>query len=543
MSENKNNPAQYVRIGTRYRANRVDEQYDTVIIGSGIGGLVAGTLLAEQGQKVLILEQHYTAGGFTHSYFNKGYEWDVGVHYIGDMGHPRTTLRRIFDRVSREQLKWAPMDPVYDRIILGDSAYDLHAGEAEFKAALLDHFPDQGPAIDEYLQRIKACKRAMPGFVMPRLMPELVGKLTGPLARLRRPADFNRTTAEVMAECVPDPTLRAVLTGQWGDYGLPPAQSSFMMHALVASHYMRGGYYPVGGASRIAATIVDTLRQYGGDAMVYADVDKVLTENGKATGVRMKDGHVIRARHVISNAGVLSTWHNLLEDEARQALGWDKHFEKVRPSMGHLGLYIGLNQDAETLGLPKTNLWIYPGADHDVQVSDFVQRNTDDFPVVYISFPSAKDPDWNNRFPGKATIEIVAPTHWEEYARWLGTPWGKRGEDYEAFKARLSERLLEVLFRHVPQARDAIDYHELSTPLSTQYFCRYDQGEIYGLDHTPQRFEQGWLRPKTRLPGFYMAGQDVMTAGVGGAAISGVLAAVSVLGLNRAGSVLKLLGG
>ncbi len=543
MTSKPHNPAQYVRIGTRYRPNRLpDESWDTIVIGSGTGGLVAATLLAEQGQKVLVLEQHYTAGGFTHSYYNEGYEWDVGVHYIGDMGHPRTTLRRIFDRVSREQLKWAPMDPVYDRIVLGDKAYDLVAGEEAFRENLLRHFPGEAAAIDDYLQRIRRVKKAMPGFVMPRLLPEIVGTITSPLLRFKRPADFNRVTADVMADCVRNPELRAVLTGQWGDYGLPPAQSSFMIHSLVATHYLRGGYYPVGGSSRIAATIVDTLRQYGGDVLTYADVARVLVENGRAVGVRMQDGTEIRARNVISNAGVMTTWHHLLDEDSRRTLGWDRHFRKVKPSMGHLGLYIGLNRTAEELGLPKTNYWVYPGPDHDGNVSRFVQRQTDALPVVYISFPSAKDPDWNNRFPGKATIEIVAPTHWEDYVKWNGTQWGKRGEDYEAFKAEMSEKLLSVLYQHFPQVREAVDYHELSTPLSTQYFCRYDQGEIYGLDHTPTRFEQDWLRPKTRLPGLYLTGQDIMTAGVGGAAVAGVVTAAAVLGLKKAAPVLKLLG-
>ena len=140
----------------------------------------------------------------------------------------------------------------------------------------------------------------------------------------------------------------------------------------------------------------------------------------------------------------MTTWHHLLDEDSRRTLGWDRHFRKVKPSMGHLGLYIGLNKTAEELGLPKTNYWVYPGPDHDGNVSRFVQRQTDALPVVYISFPSAKDPDWNNRFPGKATIEIVAPTHWEDYVKWNGTQWGKRGEDYEAFKAEMSEKLLRT---------------------------------------------------------------------------------------------------
>ncbi|HXG27955.1 MAG TPA: FAD-dependent oxidoreductase, partial [Nevskiales bacterium] len=107
------------RIGRRYRTGRADGHYDVIVIGSGIGGLTSAALLSKLGRKVGVLEQHYTAGGFTHSYERNGYEWDVGVHYIGEMQRQNSPLRRIFDLITDGQLQWAPMDPCYDRIIIG----------------------------------------------------------------------------------------------------------------------------------------------------------------------------------------------------------------------------------------------------------------------------------------------------------------------------------------------------------------------------------------------------------------------------------------
>ena len=99
-------------------------------------------------------------------------------------------------------------------------------------------------------------------------------------------------------------------------------------------------------------------------------------------------------------------------------------------------------------------------------------------------------------------------------------------------KEELSQRLLGKLYGKLPQLEGKIDYYELSTPLSTDWFCRYPRGEIYGLDHDPQRFEQDWLKPKTDIPGLYLAGQDVMTCGVVGAMMGGFLAAVQLGGLK-----------
>ena len=153
------------------------------------------------------------------------------------------------------------------------------------------------------------------------------------------------------------------------------------------------------------------------------------------------------------------------------------------------------------------------------------------FPAVYISFPSAKDPSWESRYPNTATIEIVAPASFDTFAKWKDEPWGKRGEEYERLKEQLTERLLEHLYEKFPQLRGKIDYCELSTPLSTDFFCYYPQGEMYGLQHDTQRFEQNWLRPRTRIKGLYLTGQDVVSCGVGGAMSAGFLSALSVLEL------------
>lgn len=120
--------ASTLRIGTRYRAERIDAAYDAIVIGSGIGGLCSAALLSQMGKKVIVLEQHYTAGGFTHAYERNGYEWDVGVHYIGDMGR-KSQGRGLFDFISGGKLKWAEMDSVYDRIILGNEKIRFCGGQ------------------------------------------------------------------------------------------------------------------------------------------------------------------------------------------------------------------------------------------------------------------------------------------------------------------------------------------------------------------------------------------------------------------------------
>ena len=256
----------------------------------------------------------------------------------------------------------------------------------------------------------------------------------------------------------------------------------------------------------------------------------------------MQDGTQIRAPMVISNAGVFNTFEQLLPPKVSSRNGYTRRLKEVEPSLAHLGVYIGLKQSAEALDLPKTNFWIYPNTAHTENLQAFREDPDAEFPAVYISFPSAKDPSWESRYPGTATIEIVAPAFFEHFEAWKDQPWGKRGEDYDTLKQRLTDRLLEYLYDKLPQLRGKIDYCELSTPLSTDFFCSYRRGEMYGLNHDPQRFEQDWLRPKTRIPGLYLTGQDVLTCGVGGAMFAGFVSALSVLGLREGAGLAQKFG-
>ena len=238
-----------LRIGHRYRDDRLKGPYDTLVIGSGIGGLAAAALLAELGQRVAVLEQHYTAGGATHSYERAGYEWDVGVHYIGDMG-AQTALRRMMDFLTQGKLDWAPMDAHYDRFFIGDKVYDAVAGREAFRDNLLGYFPREEKAIDRYLELLSEVSRGMRAFTLERTLPPWAAAVAGPWLRRRLPHGLERTTWEVLSELTDDAELIAVLTGQWGDMGLPPRRSSFVIQALIAKHYLHGGFYP--GGRRLA---------------------------------------------------------------------------------------------------------------------------------------------------------------------------------------------------------------------------------------------------------------------------------------------------
>lgn len=530
-----------MRIGTSYKQHRgLADRWDAIVVGSGIGGLsVAATLAKLANKRVLVLERHYTAGGFTHTFRRPGYEWDVGVHYIGDVSHPRGSARRIFDFITDGALEWADMGEVYDRIILGERAYDFVKGLEGFRAKMHEYFPAEKDAINRYLEQVVATAKKAQLFFMEKAMPPFVSTLLGGV--MRRPVlkEATRTTRDVLEEITQNQELIGVLTGQFGDYGLVPAKSSFFIHALVASHYFRGAAYPVGGASRIAQTIVPVIERAGGEVVTNAEVSEIVIEAGHAVGVKLVDGHELRAPMVISDAGVINTFERLVPPEIAKATGYPAKAREVGASIAHLSLYVGLKGTTDELELKKTNLWIYPDHQHEKNFERFEADFNAPLPVVYLSFPSAKDPDFHRRHPGHSTIEAVTLGPYERFAAWENTSWKHRGAEYEELKASLSARLLETMHKHAPATRGKVEIAELSTPLTTKNFAAHPRGEIYGLSHTPQRFEQRWLRPRTPIKGLYLTGADVASAGVVGALMGGMLCSSSVLKGNVLGQVLK----
>lgn len=196
-------------------------------------------------------------------------------------------------------------------------------------------------------------------------MPPVVAAPLGGLLRAPFLTYARRTTGDVLDELGMSRELEAVLTAQWGDYGLPPGQSSFGMHEIVAAHYFDGGAHPIGGASAIVRGLVPTIERAGGAVVVAADVARILVNGGQAVGVRMADGREFRASNVISDAGARTTFGGLLPEPSAAGERLRQDIRAIGPSTAHLCLHVGLAAGRLTAPLPVSNLWIHPGADFD----------------------------------------------------------------------------------------------------------------------------------------------------------------------------------
>jgi len=498
---------------------------DHIIIGSGIGGLTTAIWLAKSGKKVVVLERHYTPGGFTHTFKRKkGFQWDVGVHYVGNVGKDGS-VRNLFDLITDKQLDWEPIGDVYDEVQIGNKTYQFKAGKEQFKKQLIQYFPNETNAINSYLNLIEKVNKRGGVFFLEKSFEPILRKSIGWFFRKRFHTYAKKTTLEVLQEITTNKELIAVLCGQCGNYGLSPKYSSFAIHAMVINHFMDGGYYPKGGSDQICGKAVETLVKNGGELYINANVTEIVTKKNKVLGIKI-DENFIPCKSIISNVGVNNTFNYLLSKKDKQKCGVD--FKNSTPSSGHLCLYVGLDQSNKVLNLPKYNIWSYTDNNIDANYNpDTISEATEKF--AYISFPSAKDSQWDKNHPNTATLQALTVGKYEWFSEYKNQPWMKREEAYQKIKNNFEHQMLEKLYKLFPQIKGHVIVTEVSTPLSTKHFSNYQSGEIYGLAHTPERFSLSFLKPETKIKGLRLVGQDITLVGVAGAMLSGMLCAITIL--------------
>jgi phytoene dehydrogenase-like protein len=505
---------------------------DAIVIGSGIGGLAAAAALATQGRRVLLLERHCQAGGLTQTFERDGFRFNVGVHYLGGFG-PGSLNRRLFDLLGGGRIELAPIAGTYDRIRFPDFEIAFSPPRETLVQTLKAAFPDESAGIDRYFDAVEHAVRALVAAFVTHSAPSLVAKTMQWLRGAEIERWVGRTTWDVVCECVRDPRLRAVLCAQWGDYGSRPQDSSFAMHATVAQHYFDGAWYPAGGSASLAREMGTTIAAAGGAIRTGAEVVAIRTHEQRVTGVTLAGGEMLDARCVISDAGIRNTLRLLPSPDIDY--GWASDALALEPSVGHVGLYLGLEGDIAALGADTANEWIYESWDVNALWRDpFEQPRA---PALFVSFPSLRDPAHDPGPRQRHTAEVVALVDWGVFAQWdrslepggmkAGTSAAARSDSYLAFKALLEQNLLAQFAQHFPDIAARVVHHGASTPISVATYVGSEHGAIYGLETTPRRFLSNALRPRTPIGGLFLAGQDAATPGIAGAMLGGLMAAAN----------------
>ncbi len=506
------------------------EQFDTIIIGSGVGGLATGICLARAGQKVLVLEQHYVPGGWSHSFTLNGQRFSPGVHYVGyiDEGQSTNQLYRGLG-IANDLVFFRMNKNGYEHCVIGDKTFDFPAGIENLKYKLALQFPKEEKNIKKYLSLVQKVNEEL------LLMPTLKGwwqKITVPF----RTKHFGKYALfplkKVVGWHLKDPLLKAIINIQCGDHGLPPDRACFPVHCSVMNHYFDGGFYPMGGGGGIVKAMTNAIKRHGGEVRVEKMVKKIIIENKKAIGIQLKNGEKIFAKTIVSNADPSITYLNLIGKEhlSKSLL---KKLENTKYSVTSLILFLTLEIDVTKFGIDSGNIWMMKNENDDANFNQLMQETItegESFPALFMSCTTLKDPiSFNGSYHN---FEVVTYVDYNKLPDFKNTK-NYQTPEYLEFKQKVIAKFLNNVEKVIPNAKQHVIQVELGTPKTNEYYINSTNGNVYGTEKKLTQVGPFSFKNKSEIENLYLCGASTLSHGVGGATHSGVSTAAIILNCEK----------
>ena len=509
------------------------ETTEIVIIGSGIGGLCCGALLAKYGFQVTVCESHNIPGGAAHSFEIQGYKFDSGPSLYSGMSYASTNpLKQVLDAIE-EDLEWANYDTW--GCLLPNGNFNTAVGADDFCAVLKDLRGEK--AVREWrnlqatMKPLTDAVNAIPPLAMRYDLAAVLALLPYLPATLWHTPNIIRLTgafSKIMDGVVEDEFIR-----NWLDLlcfllsGLPASGTSGAEMAFMFAEWYKPGVvldYPVGGSGALVDALVRGLTKYGGKLLLNSHIERVLVENKRATGVKLKNGKTITAtKAVISNASVWDTL-KLIPDGALPN-SWVKERANTPECESFMHLHVGI----DAADLPSDLQCHY------IVVNDWELGITAPQNVVVVSIPSVLDPSLAP--PGKHNIHVYTPGN-EPYELWQGME--RNSQKYRQQKEARAEIMWQALERIIPDIRSRVEVQLVGTPLTHSRYLRRHHGS-YG----PAIAAGKALFPgaNTPLSGLYCCGDSTFPGiGLPAVAASGAITANTLAPVDKHLQMLKNVG-
>lgn len=502
------------------------EDADVIVIGAGTGGLTAAAYLAVMGRRVVVVDRQSMAGGNTGAFTSDGYEFDIGLHYLGGWRGAHPGIRAVLEPLGVD-LRYREQDPDgFDEVLFEDMAFRVPRGVEEFRARLHDVFPDERAAIDRHLRRVEAISAELETWAPVRL--DAGSLITMPWRMPITALTSRMTVADEFDRLSFSPRLRAVLNWCHGTYAVPPSRAALAMHAMVVMHYLAGAWYPEGGGPAVADALVEVIRAHGGEIMLNVEVEQILVESDGVRGVRLADGHdgsarALRAPIVVSAADLKHTYLHLLSS-AQVGQRVQRRVRAYQMPAPLFAVYAVLDRDLRAEGLPNRNWWVC-GNENVEAIYDSCDHGQYPRGFALITSASLKDPT-NPRLcrPGQTNVQIIgiAPAAHDF--------WGT-GDTYTRRTREVRNDLLATADRAIPGLTASITFEQTASPMTWERYLHNSGGTAYGIAATPQQFLLRRPGPKTTIPGLYLAGASTRTGhGITGVALGGMEAAAVIAG-------------
>lgn len=481
-----------------------------IVIGSGLGGLSCGFIMARNGYKVTVLEQGTQIGGCLQCFRRKGVLFDTGMHYIGSTRKGQTLYAMAHYLGIDNALRLSSLDTNgYDIIQLKGERYSLANGRERFINTLASCFSESRKELELYYDTVKHVTSTMPIHTLTRNTDFMAS------------ADYQlRSVGGTINEIISHPLLREVLGGISPLYAGEQWHTPFTTHALIADFYEQSAFRIVGGSEKVAASLKISIEAMGGQVVTRKQVTKIECDETKARGVECADGEYFNADVVISDIHPSATLKLVNSRLLRPA--YRQRIENIRNTTGAFTVYLKFKKDK--VSYMNHNLFLYRGD----SVWNCAQYDEQSWPkfLLYMHFCHELNPVFAE------TAEVITYMNYEDVKPWEDTRTGRRGEAYEEFKQRKAELVIKALEEECPELRGNIEAYYTSTPLTYRDYTGTPNGSMYGAAKDISTNMVGRISHRTRIPNLLLTGQSITSHGMLGVLAGSIVTCSELLALD-----------